>query len=89
MPDSAATIGHNSDKGISAGHLKSFIERAERLNVDRENIAADVRELFAEIKSAGFDVRAIREVIKLRKMDPADRQEREAIVSLYLESVGT
>lgn len=83
-----ATIGHNSDKGISAQRLKSFIERAERLNVDRENVANDLKELFSEAKSGGFDTRAIREVIKLRKLDKADRQEREAIVALYLEVVG-
>lgn len=77
-------IGHNS----SGERLKSFVQRAERLNVDKENIAEDMKELFSEAKSSGFDVRAIKEVIKIRKMDKGDRQEREAVVKLYLDTIG-
>jgi uncharacterized protein (UPF0335 family) len=79
--------GHNS-KSIVAQDIKAFIERAERLENDRANIGADMRELFKEAKGKGFDVRAMRQVIKLRKMDKADRQEREAMVQLYLDAVG-
>lgn len=80
-------IGHNSG-GISGERLRSFIQRAERLNVDKENIAEDMKALFKEADSSGFDVRAIKEVIKIRKMDKADRQEREELVRIYLDAVG-
>lgn len=82
-----ATIGHNSG-GITGERLRSFIQRAERLNVDKENIAEDLKKLFSEARSAGFDVRAIKEVIKIRKMDKADRQERDELVRVYLDAVG-
>ena len=77
-------IGHNS----SGERLKSFVQRAERLNVDKENIAEDMKELFSEAKSSGFDVRAIKEVIKIRKMDKNVRQERDEMVRIYLDAVG-
>lgn len=84
-----ATVGHNSgDKSISAKRLKSFIERIERLIVDKENVAADVREVFAEAKSAGYDPKIMRQVVKLRKLDPADRQEQESLLQVYLDAVG-
>lgn len=68
--------------------LKSFIERAERINVDRENVATDMKELMKEAKGAGFDTKIIRQVIRLRKMPKADRQEQEALISTYLAAVG-
>lgn len=80
-------IGHNSG-GIAGERLRSFIQRAERLNVDKENIAEDMKELFSEAKSSGFDVRAIKEVIKIRKMDKNVRQERDEMVRIYLDAVG-
>jgi uncharacterized protein (UPF0335 family) len=75
------TIGHN-------GALKSFIERIERLIVDRENIAADIKEVFSEAKSAGFDTKIMRKVVKVRAMDKADRQEEEELLAVYLDAVG-
>lgn len=81
--------GHNSgDKGISAQRLKSLIERIERLLVDKENIATDVKEVFAEAKSQGYDPKIMRQVVKLRKMDASDRQEQESLLQVYMDAVG-
>jgi uncharacterized protein (UPF0335 family) len=74
--------------GIAADHLKSFIERIERLEEEKAALAADVREVFAEAKSAGFDIKIMRQVLRLRKLDVADRQEQEALLDIYLHALG-
>lgn len=73
---------------ISAARLKSLIERVERLEEEKANIAADIKEVFAEAKSAGFDVKTMKTVIKLRKMDPATRDEQEYLLDTYLNAIG-
>jgi uncharacterized protein (UPF0335 family) len=83
MPD-----GQTSDKGISAQRLKSFIERIERLEEEKKAMGADVREVYAEAKSSGFDVKIMRKVIALRKMDAAERQEQEALMQVYIDAIG-
>lgn len=90
MSDSA-TIGHNSDvpkKDVSAMRLKSFIECVERLEAEKAALAADIREVYGEAKSTGFDPKIMRQVVKLRKMDTADREEWETILQVYLDAVG-
>ncbi len=73
-----------ADKGgIAADRLRTFVERIERLEADRTAIATDVREVLSEAKSAGFDVPTIRQVVKLRRMDQQDLQERDALLDLY------
>ena len=69
--------------GIAADRLRSLIERVEHLEEEQKEINADIRDIFAEAKSAGFDVKAMRAVIKLRKMNVADRDEQEALVEIY------
>ena len=73
---------------ISAGRLKSLIERVERLEEEKTNIATDIKEVFAEAKSAGFDVKTMKTVIKLRKMDAADRDEQEYLLDTYINAIG-
>jgi uncharacterized protein (UPF0335 family) len=68
--------------------LKGFITRVERLNEEREALSADIREVFAEAKSSGFDVKIMRQVIRMRKLDTADFQEQEAMLDLYLVAMG-
>ena len=80
-------IGHNS-RGISAQHLEQFVKRIERLNEERAALNADVREVYAEAKGNGFDTKTMREVIRLRAMDPSDMAERRAMIDLYLEALG-
>lgn len=74
--------------GIAAEQLKSFIERIERLEEEKKGLSADIREVYAEAKSAGFDPKIMKQVIKLRAMDREDRQEQEALVDLYRNAVG-
>lgn len=72
----------------SAGRLRTLIERLERLDEDREAIVADTKEVFAEAKGEGYDVKTLRKVLRIRKQDRAKRQEEEAILDLYLSALG-
>ena len=74
--------------GFAQEHLKSFIERIERLEEEKAALAADIREVYSEAKGTGFDVKIMRQVIRLRKMETADRQEQDAILDLYLSALG-
>ncbi len=68
--------------------LKTIIERVERLEEDKAAVAADIKEVFAEAKGEGFDVKILRKVVRLRKQDKAKRLEEEAILDLYLSAIG-
>ncbi|WP_436357326.1 DUF2312 domain-containing protein [Brevundimonas sp. CEF1] len=72
----------------TAGRLRSIIERLERLDEDKEAILIDMKEVFAEAKGEGYDVKTLRKVLRLRKQDRAKRQEEEAILDLYLSALG-
>ena len=74
--------------GITGERLRSLIERIERLEEERATIAADIREIYAEGKAAGFDVRIMRRVIRLRKMEKAERDEQGTLLDLYLRAIG-
>ena len=73
--------------GIAAGQLKSLIERIERLEEEKQGHADDIRDVYAEAKGNGFDPKVMRQVLRLRKMERADRQELEALVDLYLSAL--
>ena len=68
--------------------LKTIIERVERLEEDKAAVMNDIKEVFAEAKGEGFDVKILRKVVRLRKQDKAKRQEEEAILDLYLAAIG-
>ena len=68
--------------GVAADRLRSFIERIERLEEEKKALADDIREVYSEAKGAGFDVKVMRQLIKLRKMDNDDRSEMEAILDV-------
>ncbi len=72
----------------SSGRLRTIVERLERLEEDREAIVADTKEVFAEARGEGYDVKTLRKVLRLRKIDRAKRQEEEAILDLYLSALG-
>jgi len=74
--------------GVAGERLRSFIQRIERLEEEKKTIGDDIREIFAEAKSAGFDPKIMRQVIRLRKMETADRQEQEALLETYLAALG-
>ena len=73
---------------VAAGQLRSIIERIERLEEDKAAVAGDIKEVMAEAKGTGFDTKAVRVIIRLRKKDQAERQEEEAILDLYKAALG-
>ena len=73
---------------IAAKRLRAFIERIERLEEEKAALAADIREVYAEAKGDGFDAKTMRQIVKLRKLDSADRAEQEALLDLYKAALG-
>jgi uncharacterized protein (UPF0335 family) len=73
---------------IAADVLRSFIERIEHLEEEKKNIADDIKDVYSEAKGTGFEPKIIRQVVRLRKMETADRQEQEALLDLYSHAVG-
>lgn len=69
--------------GVAAPQLRSFVERIERLEEEKAALAADIRDVYSQAKSAGFDPKIMRAVIRLRKLDQADRQEQETLIDVY------
>ena len=74
--------------GVASERLKSFIERIERLEEEKRALTADIKEVYSEAKGAGFDVKTIREIIKIRRMDEDDLDEREALLDTYKRALG-
>lgn len=74
--------------GVAGDRLRSFIERIERLEEERATIAVDIREVYAEAKATGFDPKIMRQIVRLRKMESADRQEQEALIETYMAALG-
>jgi uncharacterized protein (UPF0335 family) len=73
---------------IAGDQLKALIERIERLEEEKKGLSDDIREVYAEAKGTGFDTKAIRKIIGLRKKDHAERKEEEAILELYMNALG-
>jgi uncharacterized protein (UPF0335 family) len=82
MSETAET-GHNSNE-----QLKSIVERIERLEEEKAERASDIKDVYAESKSNGYDVKALRTIIRLRKQDPNERQESESILETYMHALG-
>ncbi|MBO6562692.1 MULTISPECIES: DUF2312 domain-containing protein [Nisaea] len=74
--------------GIAADQLRSYIERIERLEEEKAALAADIKDVFAEAKGNGFDVKTMRQILKLRKLDKDDLQEQEHLLELYKVALG-
>lgn len=74
--------------GVAADELRQFIERLERLEEEKAGILGDIREVFAEAKGRGFDTKAMRTILRIRKQDHSERQEQEAILELYMQALG-
>ncbi len=73
---------------VASGQLRAFIERIERLEEEKKTIADDIKDIYAEAKGTGFDTKAMRQIIRLRKQEEAERQEAEAMLDLYKEALG-
>jgi len=74
--------------GIAAARLRSIIERVERLEEERKALSGDIRDIFAEATSAGFDVTVIRTIIRLRKQEPAEVEAQETLLQIYRRALG-
>jgi uncharacterized protein (UPF0335 family) len=77
-----------SANSLDGGHLKAFIERIERLEEEKKAIADDIKEVYAEAKGNGYDVKIMRKVVSIRKQDENKRREEEEILDLYLSALG-
>lgn len=73
--------------GIAPDRLRSLIERIERLEEEKKALGGDIRDIYAEAKSAGFDVKIMRTIIKLRKMNASDREEQEYLLDTYRKAL--
>ena len=76
------------DSTVAREQLRQLVERIERLEEEKQAIAADIREVYAEAKALGFDTKVMRKVIAMRKKDPQEREEEEAMLALYLQALG-
>ena len=76
------------ERGIAADRLRSFIQRIERLEEEKAALTADIREVYAEAKGTGFDTKIMRQIVRLRKLDDAARQEQEALLEVYRKALG-
>ena len=73
--------------GAARGRLKSFIERVERLEEDKAVVSNDIKEVYAEAKGEGFDVKILKKIVALRRLDKAKREEIEALIDLYMSAI--
>ena len=81
--------GHNSEVGgIAADRLRSIVERIERLQEERKALQSDIKDIFAEAKSAGFDAKVLRKALARRAMEPAEREEQDTLLDLYERALG-
>ena len=74
--------------GIAGERLRSFIERIERLEEERRALGEDIKEVYSEAKSAGFDLPTMRQIVRIRKMDQDDRDEKQALLDTYMNALG-
>ena len=88
MATAAAAQDEQATHRFAKDQLKAFVERVEKLEEEKKAIADDIRDVFAEAKGTGFDVKALRTVIRLRKQDKQEREEQEAILDTYLQALG-
>jgi uncharacterized protein (UPF0335 family) len=83
-------IGHNSaaDADATDSRLRLLVERVERLEEEKKGIADDIREVYAEARAVGYDVKIMRQIVRLRKMKPEDRAEMEMVLDTYKAALG-
>ncbi len=88
MAQAAAAEQEEVAHRFAKDQLKAFVERVERLEEEKKALSDDIRDVYAEAKGNGFDVKALRTVVKLRKQDVDERKEQEAILETYLHALG-
>lgn len=91
---SEPSIGHNSEAAeapatrFAKEQLKAIIERIERLEEEKKTISSDISDIYKEAKGNGFDVKALRTIVRMRKMDANDREQQETILETYMQALG-
>jgi uncharacterized protein (UPF0335 family) len=88
MPASSAATAEQPSTRFAKDHLKAFVERVERLQAEKKAISDDIRDVYAEAKANGFDIKALRTIVRLRKQDVEDRREQETILATYMHALG-
>ena len=88
MATAAAVKDEAAAHRFAKDHLKAFVERVERLEEEKKALSDDIRDVYAEAKANGFDVKALRSIVKLRKEDADERKEHEAILATYMLALG-
>jgi uncharacterized protein (UPF0335 family) len=86
MAIAAAT--KSKPQNVAADRLRSLVERIERLDEERAALGNDIRDIYAEAKSAGFDVKVLRQLIRLRKQEPAEVEEQQSLLDVYRHALG-
>ena len=74
--------------GVAGEQLRTLIERIERLEADKEALTSDIRDVYTQAKAAGFSVKVVRQLVRLRKMDKEERDEQEALLEVYRQAIG-
>ena len=88
MPASAAAEKEQPATRFAKDQLKAFIERIERLEEEKKATADDIRDVYAEAKGNGFDIKALRSIVRLRKMDTDERREQQEVLETYMHALG-
>jgi uncharacterized protein (UPF0335 family) len=83
-----ATSEEGMNDAVNAGHLRSFIERIEKLEEEKKALGDDIKDVYAEAKGTGFDVKILRKIVSIRRQDKDKRREEEEILELYLAALG-
>lgn len=87
--EDSTTLGRNPrNTGIAAERLRSLVERIERLEEERKALSGDIKDIYAEAKSAGYDTKVLRQLIRIRKQEPADVEEQETLLDVYRRALG-
>lgn len=86
--DDAPGVGHNSHDVAADERLRLLIERIERMEEEKKGVTEDIKDIYAEAKATGYDAKIMRMIVKIRKMNPDDRREQEAILETYMIALG-
>jgi uncharacterized protein (UPF0335 family) len=87
--EAARARGRNSsDAGVAQDQIRAFVERIERMEEEKKAIADDIKEIYAEVRGNGFDTKVLRQIVRIRKQDHAERMEFEALLDLYMAALG-
>ena len=82
-----SSVGHNS-ANVAGERLRSLVERVERLEEEKKALSSDIKDIFTEAKSAGYDIKVLRQLIRIRKLDPNEVSEAEQLLEVYRAAIG-